>query len=170
MSSSPTPAPTFSRLLDRAMRILSQRDHSREELKRKLQLSSQRAAWMQQQETVEPIPEELLEQVADWCQQNGWLNDQRFTERFIISRSRRGYGPQRIRMELQQKGIVRDEIDQALFDTEVNWGECAAGLAKRKFGDPLPQDWAGKSKVQRFLMTKGFLMEDIQAIFRNFDD
>jgi regulatory protein len=73
-------------------------------------------------------------------------------------------------MELQQKGIVRDEIDQALFDTEVNWVECAAGLAKRKFGDPLPQDWAGKSKVQRFLMTKGFLMEDIQAIFRNFDD
>ncbi|ERK12481.1 Regulatory protein RecX [Pantoea sp. AS-PWVM4] len=169
MSSSPTPAPTFSRLLDRAMRILSQRDHSREELKGKLQLSNQRSAWMKQ-EAVEPIPDELLDQVVDWCQQNGWLNDQRFTERFILSRSRKGYGPQRIRMELQQKGIARDEIDQALFDTEVNWVACAANLATRKFGDPLPKDWAGKSKVQRFLMTKGFLMEDIQAIFRNFDD
>lgn len=39
---------SFSRLLDRAMRLLGQRDHSREELKQKLQLSAQRSAWMKQ--------------------------------------------------------------------------------------------------------------------------
>jgi len=171
MSSTPSaaPVPTFSRLLDRAMRILAQRDHSRDELKRKLQLSSQRAAYLQQQEAA-PIPEELLEKVLDWCQENGWLNDQRFTERFIQSRARKGYGPQRVRMELQQKGISREEITQALYDTDVDWGQCAADVAKRKFGEPLPQTWAEKSKVQRFLMSKGFMMEDIQAIFRNIDD
>ncbi|MGK3127087.1 regulatory protein RecX [Candidatus Pantoea formicae] len=170
MSSTPSAAsvPTFSRLLDRAMRILSQRDHSRDELKRKLQLSSQRAAYLQQQESV-PIPDELLEKVLDWCQESGWLNDQRFTERFIQSRARKGYGTQRVRMELQQKGISREEINQALQHTEVDWSQCAADLAKRKFGDPLPQTWAEKSKVQRFLMSKGFMMEDIQAVFRNFD-
>lgn len=171
MSSSPSsaPVPTYSRLLDRAMRILSQRDHSREELKRKLQLSSQRAAYLQQQENT-PIPNELLEKVLDWCQESGWLNDERFTERFIQSRARKGYGPQRVRMELQQKGIGREEINQALFDTEVDWSQCAADLAKRKFGEPLPQTWTEKSKVQRFLMSKGFMMEDIQAVFRNSDD
>jgi len=168
-SSSAAPAPTYSRFLDRAMRILAQRDHSREELKRKLQLSSQRAAYIQQQENI-PIPEELLEKVLDWCQESGWLNDQRFTERFIQSRARKGYGPQRVRMELQQKGIDRDEINQALIDTEVDWSQCAADLARRKFGEPLPQTWAEKSKVQRFLMSKGFMMEDIQAVFRNSDD
>ncbi|WP_231568853.1 MULTISPECIES: regulatory protein RecX [Pantoea] len=168
-SSSPAASePTFSRLLDRAMRILAQRDHSRDELKRKLQLSSQRAAYMQQQDHV-PIADELLEKVLDWCQESGWLNDQRFTERFIQSRARKGYGPQRVRMELQQKGISREEIDQALFATEIDWSQCAADLAKRKFGDPLPQTWAEKGKVQRFLMSKGFMMEDIQAVFRNFD-
>ncbi|MBK4785159.1 MAG: regulatory protein RecX [Pantoea sp. Pent] len=151
------------------MRILSQRDHSRDELKRKLQLNNQRAAWLQQQES-QPIPEALLEKVLDWCQENGWLNDQRFTERFIQSRARKGYGPQRVRMELQQKGIDRDEINQALFDSEVDWSQCAVEVAKRKFGEPLPQSWAEKSKVQRFLMSKGFMMEDIQAIFRNIDD
>ncbi len=168
-TSSQAPEPTFSRVLDRAMRILSQRDHSRDELKRKLQLNNQRAAWLQQQES-QPIPEALLEKVLDWCQENGWLNDQRFTERFIQSRARKGYGPKRVRMELQQKGIDRDEINQALFDSEVDWSQCAAEVAKRKFGEPLPQSWAEKSKVQRFLMSKGFMMEDIQAIFRNIDD
>jgi regulatory protein len=73
-------------------------------------------------------------------------------------------------MELQQKGIGREEINQALFDTEVDWSQCAADLAKRKFGEPLPQTWTEKSKVQRFLMSKGFMMEDIQAVFRNSDD
>ena len=171
MSSSPSAAsvPTFSRLLDRAMRVLSQRDHSRDELKRKLQLSSQRAAYLKQEENV-PIPDELLEKVLDWCQESGWLNDQRFTERFIQSRARKGYGSQRVRMELQQKGISRDEINQAMMDTEVDWSQCAADLAKRKFGEPLPQTWAEKSKLQRFLMSKGFMMEDIQAVFRNIDD
>ena len=171
MSSSPSavPVPTFARLLDRAMRILSQRDHSREELKRKLQLSSQRAAYFQQLEHT-PLPNELLEKVLDWCQESGWLNDERFTERFIQSRARKGYGLQRVRMELQQKGISRDDINQALCDTDVDWSACAADLAKRKFGEPLPQSWAEKSKVQRFLMSKGFMMEDIQAVFRNIDD
>ncbi|WP_240629269.1 regulatory protein RecX [Pantoea rodasii] len=171
MSSSPAAAsvPTYSRLLDRAMRILAQRDHSRDELKRKLQLSTQRAAYLKQEENV-PIPEELLEKVLDWCQESGWLNDQRFTERFIQSRARKGYGSQRVRMELQQKGISRDEINQAMMETEVDWSQSAADLAKRKFGDPLPQTWAEKSKVQRFLMSKGFMMEDIQAVFRNIDD
>ena len=170
--STPSPAapvPTFSRLLDRAMRILSQRDHSRDELKRKLQLSGQRAAYLNQQENV-PIPDELLEKVLDWCQENGWLNDQRFTERFIQSRTRKGYGPQRVRMELQQKGIDREAINQALAETEVDWTRCAADVARRKFCEPLPQSWEEKRKVQRFLMSKGFMMEDIQAIFRNIDD
>lgn len=168
-TSSQAPVPDFSRLLDRAMRLLSQRDHSRSELKRKLQLSGQRAAYLQQQENI-PIPDELLEKVLDWCQENGWLNDNRFTERFIQSRARKGYGPQRVRMELQQKGIGRDEINQALAESDVDWTVCAAELARRKFGEPLPQTWAEKSKVQRFLMTKGFMMEDIQAVFRNSDD
>lgn len=160
---------SFSRLLDRAMRILTQRDHGREELKRKLQLSAQRAAWMKQKKA-EIITDEQMENVLNWCQENGWLNDDRFTERFIQSRSRKGYGPQRIRMELTQKGIGREEIDLALEASEIDWAACAADLAERKFGLPLPTEWKEKAKVQRYLQAKGFLMEDIQSVFRNFND
>ncbi|MCZ4060370.1 regulatory protein RecX [Pantoea sp. LMR881] len=169
MSEQPQPQViTFSRLLDRAMRILTQRDHSREELKRKLQQSAQRAAWMQQK-TPDVITDEQMDKVLDWCQENGWLNDERFTERFIQSRSRKGYGSQRIRLELTQKGIEREAIDIAMQETSIDWAQCAFQLAERKFGLPLPKEWKEKAKVQRFLQSKGFLMEDIQAVFRNFD-
>lgn len=169
MSEQPQPQIiSFPRLLDRAMRLLGMRDHSREELKRKLQQSVQRTAYMQQK-TPETITEEQMEKVLDWCQENGWLNDERFTERFIQSRSRKGYGPQRIRMELTQKGIDRDAIDIAMEETNIDWAECAAQLAERKFGLPLPKEWKEKAKVQRFLQSKGFLSEDIQSIFRNID-
>lgn len=169
MSEQPQPQIiSFPRLLDRAMRVLGMRDHSREELKRKLQQSVQRTAYMQQK-APETITEEQMEKVLDWCQENGWLNDERFTERFIQSRSRKGYGPQRIRMELTQKGIDRDAIDVAMEETNIDWAECAAQLAERKFGLPLPKEWKEKAKVQRFLQSKGFLSEDIQSIFRNID-
>lgn len=169
MSEQPQPQIiSFPRLLDRAMRVLGMRDHSREELKRKLQQSVQRTAYMQQK-APETITEEQMKKVLDWCQENGWLNDERFTERFIQSRSRKGYGPQRIRMELTQKGIDRDAIDIAMEETNIDWAECAAQLAERKFGLPLPKEWKEKAKVQRFLQSKGFLSEDIQSIFRNID-
>lgn len=160
---------SYSRLLDRAMRILGQRDHSRAELARKLRQSAQRAAWVQKKEP-EIIPDDLLEQVLDWCQESGWLNDERFTERFIQSRSRKGLGSQRVRLELAQKGIDRESIDLAMEETEVDWAARAAQMAERKFGHPLPTEWKEKAKVLRYLQSKGFKSEDIQSVFRNFDD
>lgn len=160
---------SYSRLLDRAMRILGQRDHSRAELARKLRQSAQRAAWAQKKEP-EIIPDDLLEQVLDWCQESGWLNDERFTERFIQSRSRKGLGSQRVRLELAQKGIDRESIDLAMEETEVDWAARAAQMAERKYGHPLPTEWKEKAKVLRYLQSKGFKSEDIQSVFRNFDD
>lgn len=160
---------SFSRLLDRAMRILAQRDHSEEELRSKLQQSVQRVARMQQTEP-EIITDAQLDKALAWCRENGWLNDARFTERFIQSRSRKGYGPQRIRQELSQKGISRASINLALEASETDWRASAQQLAERKFGHPLPTEWKAKAKVQRYLQSKGFFMEDIQAVFRNFDD
>jgi regulatory protein len=170
MSEQPQPKEiAFPRLLDRTMRILTQRDHSEAELRRKLQQSVQRTAFIQQSEP-EIITEAQLDKVVGWCHENGWLNDARFTERFIQSRSRKGYGPQRIRLELGQKGIARPDIDIAMEACEIDWSACAAQLAERKFGLPLPTEWKAKAKVQRYLQAKGFFMEDIQAVFRNFDD
>ncbi|MGR9068936.1 recombination regulator RecX [Klebsiella quasipneumoniae] len=156
----------YARLLDRAIRILAMRDHSEQELRRKLA-----APVMSKNgpEALDVTPEEL-EQVVAWCIENRYLDDNRFVGQFIASRSRKGYGPARIRQELSQKGIARQAVEQAMRECDIDWGSLARAQAQRKYGEPLPSAFAEKVKIQRFLLYRGYLMEDIQEIWRNFAD
>ncbi|WP_374747828.1 recombination regulator RecX [Klebsiella quasipneumoniae subsp. similipneumoniae] len=156
----------YARLLDRAIRILAMRDHSEQELRRKLA-----APVMSKNgpEAPDVTPEEL-EQVVAWCIENRYLDDNRFVGQFIASRSRKGYGPARIRQELSQKGIARQAVEQAMRECDIDWVSLARAQAQRKYGEPLPSAFAEKVKIQRFLLYRGYLMEDIQEIWRNFAD
>ncbi|EIX9304548.1 recombination regulator RecX [Klebsiella pneumoniae] len=156
----------YARLLDRAIRILAMRDHSEQELRRKLvaPVMSKNGP-----EALDATPDEL-EQVVAWCIENRYLDDNRFVGQFIASRSRKGYGPARIRQELSQKGIARQVVDQAMRECDIDWVSLAREQAQRKYGEPLPSAFTGKVKVQRFLLYRGYLMEDIQEIWRNFAD
>lgn len=100
--SEPTPRrPAYSRLLDRAVRILAVRDHSEQELRRKL------AAPVMGKNGPEEIDAtaEDYDRVIAWCYEHQYLDDDRFIARFIASRSRKGYGPARIRQELNQRAL-----------------------------------------------------------------
>ncbi|MNV01984.1 Regulatory protein RecX [compost metagenome] len=55
-------------------------------------------------------------------------------------------------------------------ECEIDWCELARDQAIRKYGEPLPREFSEKVKIQRFLLYRGFLMEDIQDIWRNFAD
>lgn len=158
--------PVWARLLDRAVRILAARDHSEHELRRKL------AAPVMGKNGPEEIgaSAEEVERVIAWCHEHSYLDDNRFVSRFIASRSRKGYGPARIRQELNQKGIGRELTEKAMRECEIDWSRLAREQASRKYGEPLPTAFAEKVKVQRFLLYRGYLMEDIQTIWRNFDD
>ena len=156
----------YARLLDRAIRILAMRDHSEQELRRKLvaPVMSKNGP-----EALDATPDEL-EQVVAWCIENRYLDDNRFVGQFIASRSRKGYGPARIRQELSQKGIARQVVDQAMRKCDIDWVSLAREQAQRQYGQPLPSAFTKKVKVQRFLLYRGSLMEDIQEIWRNFAD
>ena len=156
----------YARLLDRAIRILAMRDHSEQELRRKLA-----APVMSKNgpEALNVTPEEV-DNVVEWCIENRYLDDERFVRQFIASRSRKGYGPARVRQELKQKGISRETIEAAMREGEIDWAQLAKEQAQRKYGEPLPTVFAEKVKIQRFLLYRGYLMEDIQEIWRNFAD
>ncbi|MDD9652182.1 recombination regulator RecX [Klebsiella pasteurii] len=156
----------YARLLDRAIRILAMRDHSEQELRRKLA-----APVMSKNgpEALNVTPEEV-DKVVEWCIENHYLDDERFVRQFIASRSRKGYGPARVRQELKQKGISRETIESAMRECVIDWAQLAKEQAQRKYGEPLPTVFAEKVKIQRFLLYRGYLMEDIQEIWRNFAD
>ncbi|WES67262.1 recombination regulator RecX [Superficieibacter sp. HKU1] len=156
----------YSRLLDRAIRILAMRDHSEQELRRKLAAP---VVTKQGIEAQDAAPEDF-DRVIAWCIENHYLDDSRFVQQFIASRSRKGYGPARIRQELNQKGIPREVGEKAMRECDIEWAALAKEQAVRKYGEPLPVEFAQKVKIQRFLLYRGYLMEDIQDIWRNFSD
>ena len=104
-------------LLSRAMRLLSQRDHSEAELRRKLAAQPFVAkarfggkgphAPASPPVAEEPVDPALIEQVITYCYQHNWLDDKRFAHSYIGSRSRKGYGAQRIRSELMQRASTK---------------------------------------------------------------
>lgn len=158
----------YSRLLDKTTRILAMRDHSEHELRRKL--TSAPTFPGSNKASLPTFTPEDIDKVIAWCYEHHWLDDAQFAVRFIASRSRKGYGPQRINQELKQKGIDRAIGEAAMMQCEVDWQEMAREMAERKFGSPLPTEWKERAKVKRFLLYRGFFMEDIQGIYRNFVD
>ncbi|UAY77156.1 recombination regulator RecX [Pasteurella canis] len=110
-----------------------------------------------------------IDEVLSYCQQKNWQNDQRFTENYLVFRSQRGYGLNRIKQELQQlKGISSDVIQQALDETKINWSELALTVLRKKF----PQfatisEVKMKQKVWRYMFSHGFKQEDFSHYINN---
>ncbi len=153
-----------AKLLQRAVWILGQRNHTTQELGEKLRLSVQRKA--QRDNTPElTVSEQQIAEVIEWCQQQGYLNDNQFCEDYIVQRSRRGYGLLRIRMELQRKGLSDQLISHACEVCAIDWQACAKIAAEKKAGRRWPTTFEEKMKLQRYLYSRGFHGEDIRAIF-----
>ncbi|UDW83206.1 recombination regulator RecX [Pasteurella canis] len=110
-----------------------------------------------------------IDEVLRYCQQKNWQNDQRFTENYLVFRSQRGYGFNRIKQELQQlKGISSDVIQQALDEARINWSELALTVLRKKF----PQfatisEVKMKQKVWRYMLSHGFKQEDFSHYINN---
>lgn len=77
------------------------------------------------------------------------------------------YGPQRLRAELQQKGVASDIIAAALDEHGNQELEQARAIWKRKFGSP-PQD--PMNKQLRFLISRGFSVGVIYKVVGGEDD
>lgn len=138
-----------------AMDLLAQREHGRVELTRKLR---QRGA-----------PPELIDSALDRLAEEGLLSESRYLESFIASRARGGYGPQRIREELAQRGLLRGDIDQALREADIDWVEQLREVWRRKFNRQ-PQDARERAQQGRFLAYRGYSMEMISRLLRSNPD
>ena len=143
----------YQELEQAAIRLLASREHSREELRRKL---ASRAG-----DTDE------LEQVLDTLETRGYLSDERFVEQYIGYRKRKGFGPLRIRKELLERGVDTALIDHWLDELADEWSSLLEETAVRKFGAEAPADFKARAKRARFLEYRGFSTESIrQSLWR----
>ena len=141
-------------LKGRALRLLSLREHSRQELERKLK-------------PFEETPGELAE-ALDFLQAKDFINEQRVVESVVNSRSRK-LGASRVRQELQAKGLPAEAIAEAVQTMRSTELERARDVWRKKFGEP-PADANARAKQIRFLMSRGFAAEVVKRVVAGADE
>ena len=135
----------------RAMRLLARREHSREELRRKLAAKAQEG-------------EDIDTTLDDLCRE-GWLSDSRYAEQAIRAKSRR-FGRRMLEHRLREKGVSEEAIAQAFRSA----GEEGASSLDRVWGSRFrapPSDDREKARQVRFLQARGFGLEEIFRHFKN---
>jgi regulatory protein len=141
----------FARSLKgRALQLLSQREHSRAELERKLA-------------THEEVPGELVK-ALDELQARDFINDDRVIESVINHRSSK-FGVARLKQELAAKGLSGEAVSGALAVLKDSELERAQAVWLKKFGQPA-QDPRERAKQARFLLTRGFSADVVSQVLR----
>jgi regulatory protein len=128
-------------LMGRALRYLSRREHSRQELRKKLL----------------PYAESDIEldELMAKLEAQSWLSDERFAESLVRRKSER-YGSLKIVEELKQQGIEGESLIEIKERLKVSDAMRAWELWQRKFDSTITKDPKEKSKQMRYLVSKGF--------------
>ena len=144
MSSSPPES--AAELKTRALRLLARREHSRDELARKLS----------------PYAEsrEALETVLDFLVSKKSLSNERFAE-VRANWLARKYGAAKIRQDLTSKGVAVELADRVTSDLEEM--DKARAILARKYSAPATTR-EERAKRARFLQGRGFSGDVIRGL------
>jgi len=140
----------FTIVYNKALDLVSRREHSRHELRQKLK-----------KRFPETIP--IIEEALDKLVLNNILDDERFVEMYLNARARKGFGPKKIEMELYSKKVDSMLIGNAIEAYE-SWAENAENELKKKFKGIKPTDYKSKMKQKQFLFNRGFSTQIIERI------
>jgi regulatory protein len=143
----------------RALRYLSQREHSRAELERKLARHVQ--------DTDEASAQAQISTALDELAAKGLLSEARTAESVLNSQGRR-YGVRRLKQTLQGKGLAPALVASTLQQARGTELERAQEVWRRRFGSP-PADAQERARQMRFLAGRGFEGDVIRRVVRGAD-
>ena len=141
-------------LKGRALRLLSQREHSRKELEQKLKPH-------------EETPGELAE-ALDFLAAKDFINEKRVVES-VVNRRASKLGAARVRQELFAKGLPADDIAEAVEAMRSTELDRALLVWRKRFGTP-PLDASERAKQVRFLVSRGFAPEVVRRVVAGADE
>ena len=135
-------------LKGRALRLLSQREHSRVELERKLAAHEEEPG--------------SLARALDELEAKGFISEERVVASVIHRRASK-LGAARVQQELAAKGLSAESMSLALEQLRVTEFERARDVWSRKFGESAtdPQE---RAKQMRFLLSRGFAAEVVRKV------
>lgn len=138
----------------RAIGLLSRREHSRKELARKL--------------IAKGVERDEADRTVDKLNDAGWQDDVRFAESLARMRANAGYGPIRVRAELGTHGLDTETIRAAIdtVESEIDWHDSARDLVRRRIGPMRDADLPARRKAADLLIRRGFDGDTIRAATR----
>ena len=143
------PEPSSAR--DSALRALGRREHSAEQLRRKLESRG--------------YDESTAAEAVGELSERGWQSDSRFAEMLIRSRVSQGYGRMYIEGNLRVAGVPDAEAAAVLEAADCDWTQAAIDLHARKFG-AAPETMADRNKQYRYLASRGFTSDQIRKAMK----
>ena len=105
------------------------------------------------------IPQEDRDKVLEYLLDNRFANDERFAMSFVRGKvNQSGWGLNKIRFHLMQKGIAKETIDEALrqTDEEVYRQRLIDILKVKAKTVKAENDFERKRKLAAYAMQKGF--------------
>ena len=135
-----------------AVRLLSRREHSAFEIRDKL--------------LKRDFEESEIEQAITELQQGGWLSDERYAEAYIRMRQLKGFGPVRIAMELNERGVKESIVDDYLHAGDESWQQTLEQQYRKKYKNKSIEDYNDKAKRIRFLQYRGFTLDLIYRVVK----
>lgn len=144
--------------LERAIQILTPRDHSVHELRLKLiKRNFDRAK---------------IEAIISYLVELGYLSDERFAEAYVAERVCKGDGPLKIRSNLQKRGVDRTIIERYLTTDDDFWISRAAEVLTKKFDEQVDHndrlridEW---TRRRNLLMNRGYPSQIVRATLGEF--
>ena len=142
----------FTIIYNKALDLLSRREHSKKEISDKLLIRFD--------------DKEIIDSVIDKLNSNNLINDYRFAELYVMSRKRKGFGPKKIAFELLGKGI-NESVSKEIISNEGGWNQVAKKVFTKKFKEGPCQEPKLKLKQKSFLQNRGFTFREIESVFAN---
>lgn len=136
-------------LKGRALRLLSQREHSRVELQRKL------AAHVQEGDD--------LAAVLDDLQARGFISAERVADSVVNRRAAR-LGTQRLVQELRSKGLEDDLVRATAERLRATELERAQAVWQQRFGGMPVSSLEERARQMRFLAARGFCGDVVRRV------
>ena len=136
-------------IYNKALDLLSRREHSRKELYLKL------ISRFESKEDINLILNKL--------EKNKLLSDSRFTEEYVQARRRKGFGPIKISAELEKRG-VSDSLISGQINIYDDWDDLAQSTFQKRFPEGISKDFKELQKQKNFLSNKGFTFFQIESV------
>ena len=131
------------------MNLLSRREHSEKEIYMKL---------IKFVESKGRLNDEI-----EKLKKDDLLSDARFSEAYMRSRFNSGFGPVRIKYELNRKGVNKIFIERAFIETDLDWDQKMTEEYKKKYDSNKTKD-QNFLKISKFLLYRGFDLEKISKL------